>query len=216
MFNDKAIARFRGPWGVPIEIGSSLPLLILIILMANGSPSLFVISFVVVIIASIFLHELGHAWGCIVQGIPVTRVMIYGGGGFCLPARAPSHREDELIVAMGPIVNIALWALASLSTPLVEGGALSVILWQIKVVNVALFGLNMLPVQPLDGGKLLHLALLRFMPPLPALKITGFVGLIISILWIPAMVMVWFSLGFFILFMPKIGLHWAMFRAKRR
>jgi len=214
MFNDTAIARFRGPWGVPIEIGSSLPLLVFILLMANGSPGPFILGFIVVIVASIFLHELGHAWGCIVQGIPVARVMIYGGGGFCQPAKAPSNREDELIVAMGPIVNIVLWALASLALPHIEGGWLSVIVWQIKVVNLALFTMNMLPVQPLDGGKLLHLVLLRFIPPLLALKITGFVGLIISILWIPGMVMIWFYLGFFILFMPQIGLHWAMFRAK--
>jgi len=28
------------------------------------------------------------------------------------------------------------------------------------------------------------------------------------------MVMVWFYFGFFIFFMPQIGLHWEMFRAK--
>ena len=214
MFNDKAIGSFRGPWGVPVEIGSSLPILVIILLMANGGPSPFILSFIMVIVGSIFLHELGHAWGCIVQGIPVSRVMIYGGGGFCQAARAPSNREDELIVALGPIVNIVLWALASLSLSYVSGGSLALVLWQIKVVNLALFALNMLPVQPLDGGKLLHLTLLRFLPPLSALKITGFIGLIFSILWIPGLVMVWFYLGFFILFMPQIGLHWAMFRAK--
>jgi len=214
MFNDTPIARFNGPWGVPIEIGSSLPLLAVLLLAVNGGPSPFILGFIVVIVASIFLHELGHAWGCVVQGIPVARVMLYGGGGFCQPARSPSHREDELIVAMGPIVNIVLWALASLALPLVEGGWLSIILWQVKVVNLALFALNMLPVQPLDGGKLLHLLLRRFLHPLLALKITGFVGLIVSILWIPGMVMVWFYFGFFIFFMPQIGLHWEMFRSK--
>ena len=216
MFNDKAIASFRGPWGVPIEIGSSLPLLIIIILVANGSPSPFILSFIAVIIVSILLHELGHTWGCIVQGVPVSRVMIYGGGGFCQPARKPSHREDELIIAMGPIVNIALWAFASLALNAFDGGLMAVVLWQIKVVNLVLFAFNMLPVQPLDGGRLLHLLLLRFLEPLSALRVTGFIGLIVSILWIPAMLMVWFSLGFFILFMPQIGLHWAMFQAKRR
>ena len=214
MFNDTAIARFRGPWGIPIEIGATLPLLAFIILSAGGTPGPTTLTFIAVIVVSILLHELGHAWGCIVQGVPVERVMLYGGGGFCQPARAPSHREDELIVAMGPIVNIVLWALSSLALNYVQGGMVAVVLWQVMVVNLALFALNMLPVQPLDGGKLLHLLLRRFFPPLFALKITGFVGLIFSILWIPGLVMVWFYLGFLIFFMPNIALHWAMFRAK--
>lgn len=214
MFNDTAIASFRGPWGVPIEIGSTLPLLGVIILIASGGPGPEILAFIAVIVVSILLHELGHAWGCIVQGLPVARVRLYGGGGFCQPAKAPSQREDELIVAMGPIVNIVLWALTSLALDAVEGGFVRMILWQIMVVNLALLTLNMLPVQPLDGGKLLHLILLRFLPKLLALQIAGFVGLIISVLWIPAMLMVWFYLGFFIFFMPQIGLHWAMFRAK--
>jgi len=216
MFNDTPIARFNGPWGIPIEIGATLPLLVFIFFAANGTPGLHTITFVTIIVVSILLHELGHAWGCVVQGVPVKRIMLFGGGGFCEPARAPSHREDELIVAMGPIVNIVLWALSSLALRSAEGDILVMVLWQIMVVNLALFALNMLPVQPLDGGKLLHLFLLRFLPPLIALKITGFVGLIISILWIPALVMLWFYTGFIIFFMPQIGLHWAMFRAKQR
>jgi len=66
---------------------------------------------------SIFLHELGHAWGTIVQGIPVRRIMIYGGGGFCERSRSASVKQRELIVAMGPIVNLVIWAFASLSLP---------------------------------------------------------------------------------------------------
>jgi len=113
-------------------------------------------------------------------------------------------------------VNIVLWALASLALDVVEGGHLAVILWQIMIVNLALFALNMLPVQPLDGGKLLHLFLRRFLPPLLALKIVGFIGLIISILWVPGLVMLWYYTGVIIFFMPQIDLHWAMFRAKQR
>jgi len=214
MFNDTPIARFNGPWGVPIEIGATLLILVFILASMGGSPDLYSLTFIVVIVGSIFLHELGHAWGCMVQGVPVERIMLYGGGGFCQHARAPSRREEELIVAMGPIVNIVLWALSSMALGVVEGGILAVTLWQIMVVNLALFALNMLPVQPLDGGKLLHLFLQRFLAPRAATKIAGFCGLIICILWIPGMILVWFYLGFLLLFMPQIGLHWAMFQAK--
>ena len=71
MFNDKAIGSFRGPWGVPVEIGSSLPILVIILLMANGGPSPFILSFIMVIVGSIFLHELGHA--CLLYTSPSPR-----------------------------------------------------------------------------------------------------------------------------------------------
>ena len=110
MFNDTAIARFPGPWGIPIEIGSSLLLLLFILGGVGGSSGLYGITFVAIILGSILLHELGHAWGCVVQGVPVARIMLYGGGGFCQPARAATNHENELIVAMGPVVNICIWA----------------------------------------------------------------------------------------------------------
>ena len=44
------------------------------------------------------LHEMGHAWGALVQGVPVRRIMLHGGGGFCERARSATAREDELIV----------------------------------------------------------------------------------------------------------------------
>jgi hypothetical protein len=69
------------------------------------------------LVGSIFLHELGHAWGATVQGVPVRRIVINGGGGFCEQARSATRRQDELIVAMGPIVNLTIWAAGSLAAP---------------------------------------------------------------------------------------------------
>ena len=74
----------------------------------GGTPRDFAfdLMFFAILIGSIYLHELGHAWGCLIQGVPVRRVMIYGGGGFCEPTRSSTRYEQELIVAMGPIVNL--------------------------------------------------------------------------------------------------------------
>ncbi|PID95899.1 MAG: hypothetical protein CSA84_07700, partial [Actinomycetales bacterium] len=86
-------------------------MLALLIVMLNAGAGLAEgLIFVAILFGSIFLHELGHAWGCHVQGVPVRRVMIFGGGGFCEHGRAVNGREDELITAMGPIVNLVIWA----------------------------------------------------------------------------------------------------------
>lgn len=235
MFRDTTpVFEFRGPFGIPVQIGGSLALLVMFYLLMAGSSLMSALVVVVMLVGSIFLHELGHAWASVVQGVPVRRIMLYGGGGFCENTRSAKAREQEFIVAMGPIVNLTLWALGSL-------GAYS--LWQgiiadgsfvqigqnaavdpriplarhlelFAMINGFLAVFNLLPVQPLDGGKLLHLILLRVTPSETAMKITGSIGLVLSILWIPGMIL-FYGMGWWILFfIPSIPLHYAMARGQ--
>ncbi|AXI45486.1 hypothetical protein C1J03_05205 [Sulfitobacter sp. SK012] len=206
---------FRGPFGVPIEVHSSLIFLIFILMAAGSSVVALFYSaiFIVMLVGSIFLHEMGHAWGCLVQGIPVRRVVIFGGGGFCEYGSSPSHHEQELIVAMGPIVNLTVWALASLAWPYLPNEVVAWVFIVLAQINLFLAVLNMLPAHPLDGGKLFRLALMRFLPAQTATHISGLVGLIIAVLWIPAMIYSFITYGLLLFFMPSIRLHWQMLKA---
>lgn len=214
MFNETPIAEFRGPWGVPVQIGPSIVLLPLVFLTVAGSPEMLIqdVIFVALLIGSIFLHELGHAWGCLIQGIPVRRIMLYGGGGFCEPSRSATAYQDELIVAMGPIVNLTLWAGASLLAPMMGSEPLAWILYDLAAINLFLAVLNLIPVLPLDGGRLFHLALLRVMPSDVAMRVAGGLGLVLSVLWIPMMLMSFAFLGLVLFFWPSIRLHWMLLR----
>ena len=214
--NDNVIFQFTGPFGVPVQIGGTILLLPLIFIsFSGGAASLaFDMAFVAMLIGSIFLHELGHAWGCIVQGVPVRRIMIHGGGGFCEHARSPSYGQQELIVAMGPIVNLAIWALASLAAPMMENLMLAWALHWLALINLFLAIFNMLPVHPLDGGKLFQLLLLRFLPSGTATRISGAVGLVIAALWIPGMIWLFFTVGLVLFFFPPVRLHLQMLRLR--
>jgi len=185
--NDSTLFTFRGPFGVPVQVSSSIIMLPLIFVgLSGGGPAMmFNLGFVALLIVSIFLHELGHAWGCIVQGVPV-------------------------IVAMGPIVNLAIWALAGLATPYASHPILIWALIVLSQMNLFLAVFNMMPVQPLDGGKLLQLGLLRFLSAATATRIAGGIGLVISVLWIPAMIWSYLFIGFVLFFIPSIRLHWQM------
>jgi Zn-dependent protease len=164
------------------------------------------------LIGSIFLHEVGHAWGCKVQGVPVRRIMIHGGGGFCEHARSPSYEQQELIVAMGPIVNLVIWALASLAAPMMAPGIAQWAVFWLAWINLFLALFNLLPVHPLDGGKLFQLFLLRFLPAGTATRISGGIGLIIAVLWIPGMVWLYFNIGLVLFFFPPVRMHLQMLR----
>ena len=213
MFKDTVpILEFRGPWGLPIQIGASIMLLPLILVDLGGTPRdmVFDFMFVAILIGSIYLHELGHAWGCLIQGIPVKRVMLYGGGGFCQPGRSSSPYERELMVAMGPIVNLALWASAGLIAPLIADPEINWVFRTIAWVNGFLFILNILPVHPLDGGQLFQLFMMRFINPSLALTISASLGLILSIFWIPLMMLSFLYLGVVLFFLPSPRAHWNM------
>lgn len=214
MFSDQnVIFSFNGPFGVRVDVGSSIVMLVLFLLMIGGiNNPLYALVVVVSLVGSIFAHELGHAWACIVQGIPVRRIMLYGGGGYCEHARSPSARQQEFIVAMGPIVNLVIWAAGSLLVMNVNLGEFA---WPILVlarINLFLAIMNLLPVQPLDGGKLLHLILLRLLSPRKAAKYTGGIGLIFAVAWIPFLFFAYLFLGFILFFMPSIKQHWDMWK----
>ncbi|MGB3245550.1 MAG: site-2 protease family protein [Sulfitobacter sp.] len=210
--NDTSIFQFRGPFGVPVQVGGTILLLPLIFISLSGGAIFYDLIFVGMLIGSIFLHELGHAWGCKVQGIPVRRIMIHGGGGFCERGSSASYEQQELIVAMGPIVNLTIWAVASLIAPVLEPGTASWALHWLGLINLFLALFNMLPVHPLDGGKLFQLMLLRFLSPELATRVSGGVGLAIAVAWIPGMIWLFFNVGIVLFFFPPIRMHLQMLR----
>lgn len=214
MLSGAPMFQFRGPWGIPVEVGASLILLLLLLVDFTGAPQglAFDLMFFAILVVSIYLHELGHAWGCLIQGIPVRRVVIYGGGGFCEYKGSPSFSEQELIVAMGPIVNLALWAIAGLIQTRIGDPEIAWVFATISWVNLMLAVFNLLPVMPLDGGRLFLLGLHRLLPPLVATRVAGAVGLGLCILWIPLMLMSFVYIGLALIALPAIGIHWRMLR----
>lgn len=228
-------------FGIRVDIDRSLVMLVLLIgfLSGGGQNPVWAVSIVAMLVGSIFLHELGHAWGCRVQGVPVRRVVLYGGGGLCEQARSATRHQSELIVAMGPLVNLAIWALAGLGqwaiyafvfnriegvTPAQMTQAAADNAWIYEAgfyldvlgrINLALFLLNLIPVHPLDGGKLSELALMRVLPPRSASRISGWIGTIAAVLWWPALILLYVSSGWILFFAPSIRDHWRKAKGKQ-
>ncbi|GAB5445819.1 site-2 protease family protein [Gymnodinialimonas sp.] len=223
-----------GPWRIPIQFDISLLFLAALLgALFLESGLLAAALFFALILLAILLHELGHAAACVVQGVPVTRVVLFGGGGFCEHDARVTPRQAEFIAIAGPLVNLALWALATLILPMLAAPppepmningtwitgpprAQSEVYRTLALfaqLNLFLALFNLIPVLPLDGGRLLHSWLHRFVPGRRANKITGGVGVILSVLWIPLLFAAFFTFGFVLLFFPNIALHWRMMRS---
>ncbi|MGH1413104.1 MAG: site-2 protease family protein [Pelagimonas sp.] len=209
--SDFSLFEFRGPMSVPVGICPSLLLLIFIYVdVADTAYLAYDLMFVFLLIVSVLLHELGHAWGCLIQKVAVGRVVLYAGGGYCEHSPATTHSEDELIVAMGPLVNLVLWAVCSLATPFAPTDDLAWVLATLSWINLWLAMFNLIPVQPLDGGKLFYLLLGRLMPFQIAERVAGGIGLLACVALVPALLYSWWALGFVLFFLPSLPLHWRM------
>jgi len=104
------------------------------------------------IFAIILLHEFGHAFAMKRCGSLVQGVVIYPMGGVAR-GEIPSENEFTITVA-GPLVNLFLVPfLYSLS---VYGGASSGYFNDLQITNLSLLVFNLIPMYPLDGGRLLR------------------------------------------------------------
>ena len=127
-----------------------------LLLFAWVSPSI-----VVAIFLSVLVHELAHAGVANRLGYNVRQIYIdlfYGAAEIDLD-HCP-ERDSIQIVAAGPISNLLL---AIISFGLYVGTGIP-FLAEMVVVNIILFIFNILPIYPMDGGRILRNFLMMKMP----------------------------------------------------
>ena len=123
-------------------------------------------------VLSILLHELGHAWVAVRNGIGIAGIDLWMFGGVAKMRRdADSPGVDFRIAAAGPVVTLLIAALcfgigaASIGAAeffdivtiqAASQSAGTTLLADICFVNALLLAFNLLPGLPLDGGRLLR------------------------------------------------------------
>ena len=112
---------------------------------------------VVLLVASVLAHELGHALTCRRYGIGVRSITLELLGGYTEMDRDPPAPGVELAVSLaGPAVS-ALLGLAGLAgfaaTP--RHTVVHQLAFQLGATNVLVAAFNLLPGLPLDGGRAL-------------------------------------------------------------
>ncbi len=138
--------------------------------------------------AIVTTHEFGHALACRQVGGSANQIVLWPLGGVAYVD--PPQRPGAVLwsIAAGPLVNVALLpvlaGLYGLGNSL--GWAFTLpdvheFLWFVMLTNIGLLVFNLLPIYPLDGGKILW-ALLWF--PLGRARslmvsvVVGFIGMI--------------------------------------
>lgn len=132
-----------------------------------------VAAWTVVVLVSILVHELGHAIAAKRYGVePVIRLHGFGGATF-LPGANFSRFQSIVVSASGPIASLALGfvILAISQSVRFDSWLMREAMRDALFVNFFWTFINLLPIQPLDGGQILREVLgPRF------IRLTAFIG----------------------------------------
>lgn len=138
-------------------------LFFLVIIILTGNYNYFIPYF-----SLLLIHELGHALTGIILGYKLDKIMFYPLGGvtiFNLPINIPIIKE-LLILVMGPIAQIFGYSFLIKIYP------------SVSIYHYTLLLFNLLPIYPLDGGKIVNLLLNYKINYLNSFKIIYYVSLI--------------------------------------
>ena len=158
--------------GIPIYLNASMFLLAALVTFVYGdyvrtqlglpAPAGYAVGFgfVVCLLGSVLLHELGHALTARRYGIGVRGITLELLGGWTEMDRdAPSPRVDALVSLAGPAVSLVLGGVATaLSFALPDRTVAGQIFFQLAASNLIVAVFNVLPGLPLDGGRALRAA----------------------------------------------------------
>ena len=179
--------------GVPIRLHFTFVLLLIglvvIGLSSNQSPGNYTL-FVLAVIASVLLHEFGHAFVSSRYRIRTIEIVMYPIGGVARLERPPKPWEEFWIALTGPAVNLAIAAfifalLYSEKRPinlfaLVQPSDAN-LADRIALANLILAGFNLLPAFPMDGGRMLRAILSRMKSEYEATRIATWSGRMLAI-----------------------------------
>lgn len=145
---------------------------------SGGTPFLFAVLSAVGFFGSILLHEFGHAFAALRNGIGISSIQLWIFGGMARMDREADSPSTELKVALaGPAVTAAIVAVLTLAGTVGVGWAefheailhevssnasapIALAAW-LAGINFLILVFNLLPAFPLDGGRVTRALLWR-------------------------------------------------------
>lgn len=146
--------------GIPLRVDPGLLIVLAVIASSIHATRAVLAAFVVGGVVSVVAHELGHAVVARSLGAGNVGISLRSWGGlthYSLP-RA-TRTQSALISAAGPAVGLALglcvWVAEQSAVPF-PGSEASEVYRQLLFVTVGWSVINLLPILPLDGGRLIE------------------------------------------------------------
>ena len=166
---DRAVKLFR-LFGVPVVAHWSFLILLFLIVSAFGP------IVTAALVVSMLAHEFGHVLVARHFGQYTSHVMMFALGMAAFLREIPRRGEAWMAVA-GPMVNFVIAAIIfGVMSVFVFPTAVVETLTTIVLLNMILGLFNLVPIYPLDGGRIVRGILSRFTTRFKATKIAAIVG----------------------------------------
>ena len=140
----------------------------------------------------VFIHEMAHSLIAKTRGIKIHSITLLILGGVSQMEETMPDPKVELPMALaGPLTSLAIGLIsaalvyvfdAAVGDPAVAG-VLVFVFGYLSLLNILLFGFNLLPAFPMDGGRVLRAWLARRMPLSRATRIAADVGKVFAVLF---------------------------------
>lgn len=140
----------------------------------------------------VVLHELGHSFTARGYGVGISRILLMPIGGMAEFDSLPREPRKELLITLaGPAVNFVLaallwWPVAQMPN-VIYYYSFNGLVYQLLVANLVMGIFNLVPVFPMDGGRILRALLATRFPYLRATRIAATVGKIFAVIGILVM-----------------------------
>lgn len=200
--------------GIPVAVSPWFFLLVIVLALGHNSIIESVIVGVVVIIA-LLTHEFGHALTARHYNID-SSIILMGLGGVTPLKKTPNRKQSFIITLAGPLSGLLLGGISygiiillSRYLPEVQNTNLATFLSYMFMINLIWGIFNLLPIYPMDGGKLLSALLAKFCSP----KMVPKVAIVVSMFFCLALLVYFFFqknifmivIGFYLLMINFTG-----------
>jgi len=131
------------------------------------------------IFIAVLVHELAHTYVAKKLNHYVDHVYLdLLNGAAAIDTSYSSYKDTIKIVAAGPISNLLLFGIGSLLMSVIPSSFLETFCF----INILLFIFNILPIYPLDGGRISKACMQWLTTPSTGRKYNGYLSMVTSIL----------------------------------
>ncbi len=182
-------------FGVPVRLHFTFILLVIFLVVTDlGSREISgnYVVFLIGLVASVLLHEMGHAFVGRRFGVRTTEIVMFPIGGLSRMERMLRPTEELLIALAGPVVNLLLsfgifaymysqhMAVSIRLSELLQPANTNAVA-RLAYGNLVLAGFNLLPAFPMDGGRILRALLSYIRPEDEATRLAAWLGRMLAI-----------------------------------